>query len=169
MSLQGTKCRPSYERFHLKALPVREFCAKFCDGTVLFCSVTERAPGLPDHSSTLILPRGGSPLAVPHLCDPQYSITASCQNTDYYKDVFCIFSPLYASRTQQFKLPNVKQLYFKARLSNVHLKRISITNRLSGKDEMARTTHIVSSANTNSLSGISCHEDDGSSNRSTTH
>ena len=55
----------SVERFHLKALPVREFCAKFCDETVLFSSVTERAPGLPDHSSTSILPRGGSPLAVP--------------------------------------------------------------------------------------------------------
>ena len=98
-----------------KSLPVREFCAKFCDGTNLFFDGTSsRAP---DHSSTLILPRGGSdpppgrilPLAVPHLCDPQYSITPSCQNTDYYKDVFCIFSPLYASRTQQFKLPNVKQ------------------------------------------------------------
>ena len=101
-----------------KSSPVREFCAKFCDGTNLFFDGTSsRAP---DHSSTLILPRGGSdpppgrilPLAVPHLCDPQYSIT-HCQLSEYrlLQKCFC-----------NFKL-----------LEDKTFKKISLQNRLSEK------------------------------------
>ena len=106
----------SVERFHLKALPVREFCAKFCDGTVLFCSVTERAPGLPDHSSTLILPRGGSPLAVPHLCDPQYYCPVRIQITT--RRLFASFMHyMLPEHICQYKPPNVYQLKLEIRLS----------------------------------------------------